>query len=86
MRFSFAFSALLLGELAYAEYDARNAFKKAERTIPATPEHPRLNKRASPFYTEKTKRRSKCNVCNQGQALTVDRFLGERQGYPRRAL
>ncbi|KAE9967794.1 hypothetical protein EG327_011300 [Venturia inaequalis] len=56
MRFSFAFSALLLGELAYAEYDARNAFKKAERTIPATPEHPRLNKRASPFYTEKTKR------------------------------
>lgn len=88
MKCSLACSILLLGELASAKFHGLNAFKKAERpvekrhpTVSATLEQPRLRKRASPFYTDKTKRRSKRKMYDEGQALTFDSFLGEWLSY-----
>lgn len=88
MRFSFTCSILLLGELASAKFHGLNAFKKADRriekrhpSVPATPEQPRLKKRASPFYTEKTKRRSKRNNDDERQELICYSFLGEWFSY-----
>jgi hypothetical protein len=78
-------SVLLLGQLGAAKFHGLNAFKRAEKPIekrqtrtPAVAPQPHLRKRASPFYTNKTQRRS--SLVNGGwkQTLTLDSFLGQR--------